>query len=291
MNWLTATINNKTMKRNIIFILLFCTAMFGCKKDKAVVYNSQDNIYLDYPTKDTLNYSFAFNPIQVQDTIWVPVIISGIRVGHDRHFQLSVLPDSTTAIQTVDYEQLKSSYTMPADSGIVHVPVIIKNTDTALVNKSVILTVRVSGGTDFGSNLDESIRTKKILFSNRLEEPAWWPDWAGELGTYSRTKHQLFLISSGTVDLVVITGNPNAYLSIPRALFYISNFDAFLADPFGWVSQNPAKGYVLTARTDGSGDYDFYNVSAPTKKFHLQYFPQAGKYVFIDENGKQVVTN
>lgn len=279
------------MKRNIFFILLFCTAMFGCKKDKTQLYSSKDNIYLDYPVKDTLNYSFAFNPIQVQDTIWVPVIISGTRVNYDRHFQLSVVPDSTTAVQTVDYVPLRSSYIMPADSGVVHVPVIIKNTDTALVNKSVILTVRVSGGSDFGSLLDESIRTKKILFSNRLEQPDWWIYWQGELGNYSRTKHQLFLISSGTVDLVNFATVPDFYLQIPRDLFYISNFDAFLNDPFGWVAANPAKGYVLTARNDGSGDYDFYNVNAPTKKFHLQYFPQANKYVFIDENGQQVVTN
>lgn len=279
------------MKRNMTFILLFCAAIIGCKKDKTLLYTAQDNIYLDYLNNDTLNYSFAFNPIQVQDTVWVPVIISGKRADHDRHFQLSVVPDSTTATPVLDYVPLKSEYTMPADSGVVHVPVIIKNTDTALVNKSVILTVRVSGGTDFATLLDESIRTKKILFSNRLEEPAWWPDWAGELGNYSRTKHQLFLISSGTVDLVRLAGNPNAYLDIPRTLFYISNFDAFLSDPFVWVAANPAKGYVLTARNDGTGDYDLYNTSAPTKKFHLQYFPQANKYVFIDENGKQVITN
>ena len=279
------------MKRNLFFILLFCTAMFGCKKDKPLLYNSQDNIYLNYATKDTLNFSFAFNPIQVQDTILVPVTITGKRVNYARQFQLSVVPDSTTAVATLDYVPLKSSYTMPADSGVVHVPVIIKSTDTALVSKSVILTVRVSGGTDFGSLLDESMRTKKIQFSNRLEEPAWWPDWSGLLGNYSRTKHQLFLITSGTTDLVVVSGNPNAYLDIPRALYFISNFQAFLTDPFGWVAQNPAKGYVLTARNDGTGDYDVYNAAAPTKKFHLQDFRQANKYLFIDENGQQVVTN
>jgi hypothetical protein len=280
------------MKRNLFIVLLFCTAMFGCKKDKPYLYNSQDNIYLNYAIKDTLTFSFAFNPVQVLDTIWVPVIIAGKSVNHDRQFQLSVLADSTTAVASLDYEPLKSTYTMPADSGTTHIPVIIKNTDTALVNKSVVLTVRISGGTDFGSLMDESMRTKKIQFSNRLEEPDWWASyWFQALGNYSRTKHQLFLISSGTVDLVIVLGNPNAYLSIPRDLFYISNFNAFLADPFGWVAQNPSKGYVLTARNDGTGDYDFYNVNAPTKKFHLQYFLQANKYVFIDENGQQVTTN
>jgi len=180
------------MKRNILIILFFCLAIISCKKDKALLYNSPDNVYLDYEIKDTLNYSFALHISQAQDTIWVPVIITGTTVNHDRHFQMSVVPDSTTAIANLDYEPLKSSYTMPADSGIVHIPVIIKGTDTSLVNKSVVLTVRVTGGADFAGLLDESIRTKKIQFSNRLEEPAWWPDWQGELGTYTRTKHQLF---------------------------------------------------------------------------------------------------
>lgn len=282
------------MKRNLFFILLFCSAMFGCKKDKELLYNSQDNIYLDYTVKDTLTYSFALHLNQVKDTIWVPVIIAGKRVNHDRHFQLSVVPDSTTAVATLDYEPLKSSYTMPADSGVVHIPVINKGTDTALVNKSVVLTVRVSGGTDFATLLGESIRTKKILFSNRLEEPAWWSDyWVGTLGSYSRTKHQLFLISSGTVDLPDTTGGNYFYFAstVPRDLYYISNFSTFLTDPFSWVKQNPSKGYVLTLTNDGTGDYYFYNTSDPAKKFLLEYFRQTNTYVFIDENGNQVTTN
>lgn len=279
------------MKKYLFFIFCLAATLCGCKKEKTLLYNSQDNIYFNYQTKDTLSYSFAFELGRSQDTLMIPVIITGKTASYARTFQVSVLADSSTAVPTVDYEPLKSSYTMPADSGQVHIPVIIKNTDTALNSKSVVLTIRVSGGKDFGSSFYEAMRTKEILFSNRLEEPVWWPDWAGELGNYSRVKHQLFLISSGTTDLVVVSGNPNAYLQIPRALFYISNFKAFLTDPFGWVKQNPAKGYVLTARNDGTGDYDFYNVNTPTKKIHLKYFAQANTYVFIDENGQQVTTN
>lgn len=279
------------MKKHLFFILCLAATLCGCKKDKELLYNSQDNIYFNYASKDTLSYSFALNLGQAQDTLMIPVIITGKTVNYARTFQVSVLADSTTAVSSLDYEPLKSSYTMPADSGQVHIPVIIKNIDTALNSKSVVLTIRVSGGKDFGSSFYEAMRTKQILFSNRLEEPDWWPSWQGELGNYSRTKHQLFLISSGTTDLVVVIGNPNAYLDIPRALFYISNFKAFLTDPFGWVKANPTKGYVLTARNDGTGDYDFYNVNTPTKKIHLQYFAQADTYVFIDENGQQVTTN
>ena len=283
------------MKRKILLVFLACAAMFACKKDTKLTYNSSDNIYLNYPNiltlanpiNDSLIYTFAYTPGIDKDTLWVPIIVSGDRVAHDRKFLLSVVDSSTTAVSNLHYEPLKPFYIMPADSGTTHVPVIIKNIDTALNNKSVVLTVRVSGGTDFGSSLPIGVRTKKIFFSNRLEQPAWWQYW-GQLGPYSRVKHQLFLISSGTTDLVEFTV-PDFYLQIPRDLYYISNTHEFLIHPFDWVQQHPEKGYVLTQRTDGTGDYDFYNINAPAKKFYLKYFSQAGVYVFIDENGNQVI--
>ncbi len=275
------------MKKNILFVLLAFMVLIACKKDKQLVYSSADNIYFDYKRSDSLIYTFAYTPAVALDTIFLPVKISGIRVNHDRKFFLNVVDSASTAVSNLHYIALKPSYVLPADSGTIHVPVILKNTDVALATKSVSLTIRVSGGTDFSSMLPDSMRVKKIFFSNRLEKPIWWEDW-DQLGTYTRVKHKLFLISSGTRDLIVVTGNPLAYQDIPRDLFYISNMRAFLADPFDWVKQNTAKGYVLTLASDGSGDYDFYNVNAPTQKIKLKYYKN-GSYIFIDENGGQVL--
>lgn len=275
------------MKRNICYVFFICAAMFSCKKDVKQTYNSADNIYLNYPNTDSLIYSFAYTQGVEEDTLWVPVIISGKRVSHDRKFALGVVDGSTTAVRTLHFEPLKPFYIMPADSGTVNVPVIIKNIDTGLVSKSVVLTIRVSGGEDFGSSLPTDIRSKRIFFSNRLEEPVWWKFW-GQLGAYNRTKHQLFLISSGTTDLVVPNSYPDWYYEIPRTLYYISNTHEFVTYPFDWVKAHPEKGYVLVKRNDDTGDYDFYNTGAPTKKFLLKYFKSADKYVFIDENGNQI---
>ncbi|SDD69835.1 protein of unknown function [Mucilaginibacter pineti] len=275
------------MKRNLLFVFIICAAMFGCKKDSKLTYNSADNIYLNYKNTDNIVFSFAYNPGIDRDTIWIPVIISGNRVNHDRKFALDVDLGGTTATRALHYEPLKPFYIMPADSGTTHVPVIIKNIDTGLTSKSVTLSVRVSGGEDFGSSLPGGIRSKTITFSNRLEEPEWWKYW-GDLGAYSRTKHQLFLISSGTIDLVIPGSSPDWYMEIPRTLYYIQNFRVFLTYPFDWVKENPDKGYVLTKRANGV-DYDFYNINAPTKKYLLQYFKAADKYVFIDESGNQIL--
>ncbi|WP_158800069.1 DUF4843 domain-containing protein [Pedobacter sp. L105] len=280
------------MKRNLFFILLATAMLFACKKDTKLTYNSPDNIYLNYLDKNgnqdttSLTYSFAYTQGVVRDTIWLPVILSGKHADHDRKFAIDVVDLATTAISGLHYEPLKSFYILPKDSGTVRVPLILKNTDAALMNKSVSLTVRVSGGEDFKTNLPVSVRTKEIIFSNRLEEPIWWKFWA-QLGTYSRVKHQLFLISSGTTDLID-PSQPDAYLQIPRVLYYLENTRVFLTYPFDWVKENPQKGYVLTQRNDGTGDYDFYNTSTPTVKFYLKFFSQAGVYVFIDENGNQV---
>jgi len=284
------------MKRNIFYVLLAATMLFACKKDTKLLYNSRDNIYLNYKDKDgnqdtaALTYSFAYNPTLSKDTIWVPVIISGQRVKRARQFVLSVTDTATTAKAGLHYEALKPFYIMPADSGTTHVPVIIKNTDPALSEKSVNLALRVSGGTDFDSSLPVALRSKSIFYSARLEKPGWWIYWQGQLGDYGRVKHQLFLISSGTVDLVDMS-KPNAFLQIPRTLYYIDNTRTFLNDPFTWVTRHADKGYVLTKRTDGSKDYDFYSASSPEKKFYLKYYAQVDKYFFVDEQGKQVIIN
>ncbi|WP_162996244.1 DUF4843 domain-containing protein [Mucilaginibacter celer] len=284
------------MKRNIFYVFVVVAALFGCKKDQLLTYGSKDNIYLNYKDKDKnqdtsiLTYSFAYNPTLAQDTIWVPVIISGQISKSERKFTISVVDTATTAKAGLHYEALKPTYVMPADSGTVKIPVIIKNSDPDLANKSVKLTILVSGGQDFGSSLPVLLRKRTILYSARLEQPSWWIFWMGNLGNYSRIKHQLFLISSGTVDLVNLS-KPDAYLQIPRSLYYIDNVRTFVNDPFAWVARYPEKGYVLTKRANGSNDYDFYSSSSPDKKFYLKYYDLAGKYFFVDENGQQVIIN
>ncbi|WP_256004637.1 DUF4843 domain-containing protein [Pedobacter deserti] len=284
------------MKKYIHLILLLSTVLFACKKNDIYDYQSEtDNIYLNFLDGDnnldtsSITYSFAESSGLASDTIWVPVAVSGKRVSRERKFTLVVVDTMTTAQATLHYEPLKPFYTIPADSGKVLVPVIIKNIDPELANKSVTLGIRVVGSSDFNESLPAPIRSKKILYSNRLEQPSWWVLWQGNLGPYSRTSHRLFLISGGQ-DLVD-TREPEAYMEIPRTLYYLDNVRNFTRDPFAWVGRFPEKGYVLTKRTDGTEDYDFYNVDAPLIKLHLKFFPQVNGYFFINENGNQIIFN
>jgi hypothetical protein len=272
------------MKDKILLLLIACCCLFACKKEEKFLYQEDvDNIYLAYEDEEQLTYTFAYQPGLAQDTVWIPIMIAGKRQNRDRNFQLTTVDTATTAKSNVHYEALKPFYVMPADSGVVHVPLVLLNAPD-LETTSVRLTFEVLRGEDFEAKLPRKLRVKKLLFSNRLEMPSWWMFWMGELGPYSRVKHQLFLVSSGTRDLKP----PSEFMEIPRSLFYISNTRSMLKYPFNWVNTHQELGYILTQRTDGSGDYDLYNKETPATKFHLKYFKAADTYVFLDENGAQI---
>lgn len=281
------------MKLNIFNIFILVALLCACKKNDITTYDSIDNIYLNYYDNkgvfDTaaVTYSFSNSPGLASDTVWVPVVVSGKRQNRDRQFVLTIVDTATTAEKDKHYEPPKPFYILPADSGKINVPLIIKNIDQELTSKSVALTFRLVGNADFKEGLPVQLRTKKVVFSNRLEMPSWWMYWQGQLGQYSRVTHQLFLISGGK-DLVNPT-MPEAYLEIPRTLYYLENVRLFVQDPFTWVSRNPQEGYVLTKRTDGSEDYDFYNTASPEIKFYVKFFPQVDAYFFINETGEQVI--
>lgn len=284
------------MKRYFNYILVLTAVLFACKKSDVYRYEREtDDIYLNYkdvdgnPDTSSITYSFADKSGLASDTVWVPVIVGGNRKPAERKFILSVVDSLTSAQSGLHYEPLKPFYTMPADSGKMLVPVILKNIDPELANKSVVLGIRVNAGGDFNGSLPVAIRTKRIIYSNRLEQPEWWAWWQGNLGAYTRTAHRLFLISGG--QALVNPQAPDGYMGIPRTLYYLENLRNFTRDPFTWVARFPEKGYVLTKRADGTEDYDFYHVDAPTIKIYVKFFPQVNGYFFMDENGNQIIIN
>ena len=265
----------------LILFLLIIIACVGCRKEETTTYGSSDNVYFDFDPattdRDSIIYTFAYTPGLEQDTVFLPVRVSGMRADMNRSFGVRVDDARTTAVAGSHYEPLQQNYSVPADSGALLLPVVLLNSDPALSERSVVLTLQLSAA-DLGI-ADTSIVTARIVFSNKLEKPVWWEMWLG--GYYSQVKHELFLISSGTTDLTL------SGLDAPTNLYHTGKLASFLNDPFTWVEQNPEKGYVLVQREDGN--YDFYNENTPAKKILLRKNVQANKYFFIDENGAEVM--
>ncbi|WP_448635122.1 DUF4843 domain-containing protein [Pedobacter panaciterrae] len=104
----------RTIKSYIIIILLLLS-IASCKKAEEMVFSNEANVYFDIYNgdKDSLVRTFAYTPTKAQDTLLLPVRLSGIRTSVARTYNVRVESDSSTAIPEQHYQPLKSTYTMP----------------------------------------------------------------------------------------------------------------------------------------------------------------------------------
>lgn len=277
------------MKKFLILVMFGAVYMSACKKiSTEPSYKQAANIYFDWSDStgtdasrvDSLAYTFALNPARTIDTEYLPVRIAGDRMSKDRFFKLAVVDTATTAKVGTHYKALDSIYKMPADSGLVHVPVYFYSTDTSLHSKSVHVRFILLPTTDF-TTTDLKYNYAKISISNMLTKPTWWDIWSSFLFDYSQVKFGLFISVTGRTSLPLPTDFNNA----PIAFFVLNKFQAFLRDPIQWTSDNADQGFKMDP--DGNGNYWFYNSSAPTDRYLLQQ-EEDGSYHFHDENGNAI---
>ncbi|MFY0254638.1 DUF4843 domain-containing protein [Chitinophaga sp. 30R24] len=278
------------MKKLIAISLVSWVLLMACKKqDNPLFQQPHDNIYFDFTDDekstriDSFFYSFALYPEKSTDTIMLPVKVSGSRVHYDRWFKVKVIDSATTAQPGLHYKALDTAYKIPADSGGGFLPIIMYVADPALIDRSVTIKLQLISSSQL-SNDFPAFDTAKITFSNRLEEPVWWAVWIGELGVYSRVKHELFIRTSGTTELQT---DMSDWQSTPLTLFYIRQFRAFMMDPIGRTPDYKDKGYAIGQQDDGT--YYFYNTGNPDKKYPLEFNSADGRYYFHDENGNRIV--
>jgi hypothetical protein len=270
------------MKKYSIILSVFIGISFtACHKADLMVFDSPANVYFDFygSQRDSLLYTFAFEPSRGADTIYLPVRLSGIRLGEDRKFILKIdpNPDSTTAVANKHYKPLDSFYILKANTGVTQVPFIIYNSDSSLQSKSVQIKFTLYPTPALDTSLNKLIRGK-LVFSSKLERPDWWGMWLGDY--FSQTKFQLFIISTGQTSMTT------SGLDAPKNLYFVSLLNSFLNDPVTWVKKNPAKGYLIEKQPDGN--YFFFSKDNADKKIVYKYDAQAGKHFFIDENDLQI---
>ena len=267
------------------YIIILCAVLYisSCKKAEEKLFDHAANVYFDIHggAKDSIVETFAYTPTLAQDTVWLPVRLSGIRTDATRTFTARVEADSSTAVPEIHYEPLKSSYTIAANRGIGYIPLVIYNKDKELESRSVSVIIKLTGTPELGIENPFLIRAK-VVFSAKLEKPDWWDTWP--LSPYSRTKHELFFLTTGQTSMT------KDGLDAPKNLYYVSLLNTMLNDPFNWVAKNPLKKYKIEAVTEGNTDqYYFFNTDNPAKKTLLKKNQQNGKYYFIDENGNEVI--
>ncbi|MNG71286.1 hypothetical protein D3C87_960770 [compost metagenome] len=268
------------MKKNIYILIAFPLFLFfSCQKTELKTYDADANVYFDLSAeaRDSIVYTFAYEMTKASDTLYIPVRLMGNRLGKQRHFEVYVEKDSSTARSKEHYESLSSEYPLEADQGSGHVALIIHNTKD-LEEKSVSLILKLKTSPDFGIDDPRLIRAY-IVLSARLEKPNWWGNWP--LGEYSRVRHQLFFIATEQRQL------STEGLDAPKNLYFANLLTIMLNDPFKWVADHPEKGYVLESKDNGQS-YVFYHKDNPNRPILLKKNTGVGKFFFIDESGKEL---
>lgn len=274
------------MKRLFLYCgmsIIGLVAMNACSEVE-YLYNSPAGIYFDFKdsASSRLVYSFAYTPGVREHTVYVPVKIAGERANRQRSFAVEIMKPQTTAEDTVHYQLLQPNI-IAADSGTYRIPVTLRNIDPRMDDSTFVLSLRLLASDEFHVDFPHKT-TAAVSFSNRLEKPVWWDydSWKSQLGEYSRTKHQLFLISSGTIDL----SDPQTEgEKTMQSLNYIIKFRTFVSDPLSWVAKHGD--YAMDELAPGTM-YVFYEKAKPDKKYTcIRMFmgPMGYKFGFFDENG------
>ena len=277
------------MKKIIFLSLIIGVLLSSCQKAVEMKYVGVTNIVFGVST-DTLTpivYSFLEHPnVKDVDTIYVPVRIQGNRASYDRKVNISVVKDSTTAIEGTHYVPLKAEYIMPADSGSIQIPVIIKKGDNKLNLSTIKLALRLIPNEFFG--LNTAYQYTSITFSNTLKKPVWWTFWQSNLPKFSVTAYSLVTKVTGRTAFATSYANdPLLYISIyAMTSVWGPFFSSTLPDVQSlttWVSNHP--GWVLTKHTTDN-DYDLYQSSDPTTKFRYGLVSSGSTiYGVYDEKG------
>lgn len=189
-------------KTNLLLILSVLALFFSCKENDMADFTGKDCIYFQLSsswaqTKDSLSYTFAGSEAS-EATINLRVDLMGQTSDRDRKVKLKVVADQTTATEGTHYKALEDSYILKAGENQMNIPITLYNTDKALEEKSVKLTVDLQPSEDLDLGINGRTRAV-IIFSNIMSKPSYWEeahcDWY--FGTYSKVKHECLIRELG----------------------------------------------------------------------------------------------
>lgn len=132
-----------------------------------------------------------------QTTLNIKVMATGPLKEHDRTFKVEVNPDSTTAVLGVHYDAIPAEVTIPANSCVAYIPVVLHRTPEMKTTK-LTLGLRLVANKDFALSFthwdavpgftsgtvyptfDASLHS--IIISDFLVQPAVWTGSVNSIG-------------------------------------------------------------------------------------------------------------
>lgn len=174
----------------IIYLLLALGVLTSCQTNTLTPFEEEkSSIYFREFSKNVflINHSFVF--FKGDTAVYnVSINITGMPTAKDRTFKL-VADTASTAKIAIDYEALKETYTIPAGTYTVNVPIkIYRSASTKTKQLKIIL--KLEENNDF-SLIRTASPIFSIVFSDFLTKPVNWSDF--DYRAYSQVKHRIFL--------------------------------------------------------------------------------------------------
>ncbi len=224
----------KIMRRlyNYIGILGIALLFAGaCTEADKETFRGPESIYFRMPQgdttliirKDTVIYSFAFDPVLTQREIYIPVEVIGFASSHDRTYTIKVANVKNTK-SGVHYEAISEQQHFPAGKMLDSLKVVFNRTED-MQREACKIEIMIKAGGDFVQGITESLLVA-IQVSDILEEPSWWEMWRPILGVYDHQIYRQWIkIWGGTGDLSGYTGT--SWFEAPQVLTAIIDLKKF----------------------------------------------------------------
>jgi hypothetical protein len=179
-------------------------ALTGCKKETIEFYSGASVLYFDNAINygnqrntqrvDTTLFTFSLaDATLVDSTLNVRVNLMGKQADHDRSFNVKVIDSLTTAVAGLHYDAMQPSYTLPANTSVMYIPVRFHRTPD-MASKQFLLQFQLQPNQEFDTTLTQpqtkdslvSTATLTLFIDDQIARPTRWLDIY--LGTFSRKK-------------------------------------------------------------------------------------------------------
>lgn len=176
-------------KMKIIALIGIVTLLLiRCGKDEIALYDEYPSVYFN---GSSVTYSFIEKPDAMEDTVKLPVLITGLPAETDRIFKIAVVTDTNTTATPEQYELLDG--TVKAHEYIGNVAVVLRNY-SFLDSTELKVKVKVVDSEDFKAGFVQSMYYI-IHWTAQLQPPSNWNYLKTYFGEYS-TRYYKFIIAA-----------------------------------------------------------------------------------------------
>lgn len=192
--------------KNTIWLmpLLLLVIAWGCEQEPDERYDARDRVYFeyDYPVYngrvafDSVIYSFGRKADSVLvDTAKLVVRFLGRESSKEREYRVTILADSTTAVEGVHYQPVSETQ-MFRDSNLtdtLRVVVIRENLNSSHIAKErKKIYFRLEASKDFDLGLAKGV-DMKLSLNNFLSAPRWWRTYEHFFNFYHPEKWKILI--------------------------------------------------------------------------------------------------